>query len=578
MDDIEKKKIEDSNEKIKKQNPYNDYEEVKKINARRKRNIFIIILIIFILVIFAIFSTIFSLLNINNENIMIGVSINNIDISGLSKDEAKAKVENVLDEKINKEIKVIYGEYESTINPKVIDAKFDTNKAIEDAYGIGRNGNIIINNYNILFSLIGKKDIETKVIINEEETEKLIKDIGANLPGALVETSYYIEDSNLIITKGKEGLVVNSEKLLELIYEKLNNKNINQEYIEIPVEVIKPEEIDLQKIHDEIYKEPQDAYYNKEPFEIHAEVDGVDFNIEEAKQIISSEEKEEYTIPLKITKPEMTINKIGTEAFPNLLSTFTTKYDKTNTNRTTNLQLAINKINGVVLMPDEEFSYNKIVGERTISAGYKEAKIYSNGEVVDGLGGGICQISSTLYNTVLLANLEITERRNHQFVTSYLPAGRDATVVYGSQDFKFKNNRKYPVKIEASLNSGIAKISLYGVKEENDYTVTFETRTVSAIPYKTKYINDSTIEEGIEKIQQKGVNGLITETYKILNLNGVVVSKTLLSKDTYNAMQRVVLKGTKKVKKSQDNNKNKQDKENENKTNDKNDKDNNKEN
>ena len=509
---------------------------------------------------------------------MTGVSVNNIDISGLSKDEAKAKVENVLDEKINKEIKVIYGEYESTINPKVIDAKFDTNKAIEDAYGIGRNGNIIINNYNILFSLIGKKDIETKVIINEEETEKLIKDIGANLPGALVETSYYIEDSNLIITKGKEGLVVNSEKLLELIYEKLNNKNINQEYIEIPVEVRKPEEINLQKIHDEIYKEPQNAYYNKEPFEIHAEVDGVDFNIEEAKQIISSEEKEEYTIPLKITKPEITINKIGTEAFPNLLSTFTTKYDKTNTNRTTNLQLAINKINGVVLMPDEEFSYNKIVGERTISAGYKEAKIYSNGEVVDGLGGGICQISSTLYNTVLLANLEITERRNHQFVTSYLPAGRDATVVYGSQDFKFKNNRKYPVKIEASLNSGIAKISLYGVKEENDYTVTFETRTVSAIPYKTKYINDSTIEEGTEKIQQKGVNGLITETYKILNLNGVVVSKTLLSKDTYNAMQRVVLKGTKKVKKSQDNNENKQDKENENKTNDKNDKDNNKEN
>lgn len=578
MDDIEKNKIEDNNEKTKIENPYNDYEEVKKINEKRKRNIFIIILVVFILVAFAIFSTIFSLLNINNENMMTGISINNIDISGLSKDEAKEKVENVLNEKISKEIKVIYGEYESTINPKIIDAKFDTNKAIEDAYGIGRNGNIVINNYNILFSLIGKKDIETKVIINEEETEKLIKDIGANLPGALVETSYYIEDSNLIITKGKEGLVINSEKLLELVYEKLNNKNINQEYIEIPIEVKKPEEIDLQKIHDEIYKEPQNAYYIKEPFEIHAEIDGVDFNIEEAKQIINSEEKEEYTIPLKITKPEITINKIGTEAFPNLLSTFTTKYDKTNTNRTTNLQLAINKINGVVLMPDEEFSYNKIVGERTISAGYKEAKIYSNGEVVDGLGGGICQISSTLYNTVLLANLEITERRNHQFVTSYLPAGRDATVVYGSQDFKFKNNRKYPVKIEASLNSGIAKISLYGVKEENDYTVTFETRTVSAIPYKTKYINDNTIEEGTEKVQQKGVNGLITETYKVLSLNGVVVSKTLLSKDTYNAMQRVVLKGTKKVKKSSDNNENKQDKENDNKNDDKNNKDKNNEN
>ena len=276
--------------------------------------------------------------------------------------------------------------------------------------------------------------------------------------------------------------------------------------------------------------------------------------LEKRDKIIEKEEKDEYSITLKITKPEITINDIGTEAFPDMLSTFTTKYDRTNINRTTNLQLAINKINGVVLMPDEEFSYNKIVGERTIAAGYKDAKIYSNGEVVDGLGGGICQISSTLYNTVLLANLEITERRNHQFITSYLPAGRDATVVYGSQDFKFKNNRKYPVKIEATLNSGIAKISLYGVKEENDYTVTFETKTISAIPYKTKYIEDNSLEEGVEKIQQKGTNGLVTETYKILSLNGAVVSKTLLSKDTYNAMQRVVVKGTKKVKKEKEEN------------------------
>ena len=399
-----------------------------------------------------------------------------------------------------------------------------------------------------------KENLECNVSINESETNKLINDISLNLPGALVESSYYIEDDNLIITKGKEGLVINSEKLLKLIYEKLNNNNINQEYIEIPVEIKQPQKIDLQKIHDEIYKEPENAYYNKEPFEIHAETDGVDFDIDEAKKIIEKEEKDEYSITLKITKPEITINDIGTEAFPDMLSTFTTKYDRTNINRTTNLQLAINKINGVVLMPDEEFSYNKIVGERTIAAGYKDAKIYSNGEVVDGLGGGICQISSTLYNTVLLANLEITERRNHQFITSYLPAGRDATVVYGSQDFKFKNNRKYPVKIEATLNSGIAKISLYGVKEENDYTVTFETKTISAIPYKTKYIEDNSLEEGVEKIQQKGTNGLVTETYKILSLNGAVVSKTLLSKDTYNAMQRVVVKGTKKVKKEKEEN------------------------
>ena len=554
MDNIEKNNMTENEKKISKENPYNNYDEVLKLNKKRKKKIFIILLIIFIFIIFSLFSTIFALLNISNENIMSGISINNIDISGLSKEEVKAKVENVFNEKLNKEIKVTYGEYESTINPTVIEAKFNVDEIIEQAYQIGRKGNIIQNNYNILKALIMKENLECNVSINESETNKLINDISLNLPGALVESSYYIEDDNLIITKGKEGLVINSEKLLKLIYEKLNNNNINQEYIEIPVEIKQPQKIDLQKIHDEIYKEPENAYYNKEPFEIHAETYGVDFDIDEAKKIIEKEEKDEYSITLKITKPEITINDIGTEAFPDMLSTFTTKYDRTNINRTTNLQLAINKINGVVLMPDEEFSYNKIVGERTIAAGYKDAKIYSNGEVVDGLGGGICQISSTLYNTVLLANLEITERRNHQFITSYLPAGRDATVVYGSQDFKFKNNRKYPVKIEATLNSGIAKISLYGVKEENDYTVTFETKTISAIPYKTKYIEDNSLEEGVEKIQQKGTNGLVTETYKILSLNGAVVSKTLLSKDTYNAMQRVVVKGTKKVKKEKEEN------------------------
>jgi vancomycin resistance protein YoaR len=207
------------------------------------------------------------------------------------------------------------------------------------------------------------------------------------------------------------------------------------------------------------------------------------------------------------------------------------------------LTIAIQKINGTVLTPGEEFSYNKTLGERTVAAGYKEAKIYSAGQVVDGLGGGICQISSTLYNAVLLANLEVTERRNHQFVTSYVPAGRDATVVYGSQDFKFKNSRKYPIKIQASISSGIAKISIYGLQEEKEYDISFQTNTLSTIPYTTEYIDDSSLSAGEEVVKQKGTNGLITETYKIVKLNGVVVSKTFLSKDTYNAMDRIIRRG-----------------------------------
>ena len=109
-------------------------------------------------------------------------------------------------------------------------------------------------------------------------------------------------------------------------------------------------------------------------------------------------------------------------------------------------------------MPGETFSYNKVVGARTISAGYKEAPIYLSGQVVDGLGGGICQITSTLYNAAVLANLEITQRTNHQFVPSYVRASRDATVVYGAIDFQFKNNRDYPIKLVCSVEIGRAHV------------------------------------------------------------------------------------------------------------------------
>ena len=138
------------------------------------------------------------------------------------------------------------------------------------------------------------------------------------------------------------------------------------------------------------------------------------------------------------------------------------------------------------------------------------------------------------------------QRRNHQFVTSYLPAGRDATVVYGVTDFQFKNTRKYPIRLTAGVQNGIATIEVFGIKEDEEYAITFETKTVGTTPFSTKYIEDNTLEEGTEVVTQKGANGLQTETYIIKNLNGKI-TRELLSKDTYTPMQRIVKRGTKAV-------------------------------
>ena len=525
--------------------------EKKKTNLKEKLKNFknnkkvvaISITIAVLIVLLLILSVIFALINMNNTNIINGVYVNNVDLSAMSQTEAKDKIEALTNDKLAKELTLSYQDYNSTVNATVLEVKYDINSAIEEAYGIGRSGNLFKNNYEILKTLLFKHNIDIDIALNEEVAKTSINDMSAHLPNALVQSSYYIEENDLIITKGKRGTAIDEEQFINTIRNNYADLTSTETDLELPVIEKDPDPINIDKIHEEVYTEAKDAYYNKEPFEIFPEVEGVDFNVEEAKELLK-EDKEEYVIKLIITKPKVTIEDLSEIAFKDMLSTFSTKYDASNTARTTNLKLAASKINGTVLAAGQEFSYNKVVGERSIAAGYKEAKIYSNGEVVDGLGGGICQISSTLYNAVVLANLDVTQRRNHQFVTSYLPAGRDATVVYGSQDFKFKNTRKYPIKLVASVSNGIAKISVYGIKENPDYEVSLQTSTISTIPFATVYEDDASLPAGTEKVKQKGSNGMVTETYKIVKSNGAVVSKTLLSRDVYNAMQKIILKST----------------------------------
>ena len=537
-----KQRQKQKNKKIQKQEKLKNPEIIKKRNKNKKT---IKLISIVFAIIIAIFSVIFAITNINNANITKGVKIEGIDVSGLTREQAKEKLESIYSEKKKKDITLKYEDFETTIAPETLETNYNIEKATNEAILVGKSGNIITNNYGIFFGLIGKKKIKVETSINEEQTKQAIEDIQTNLPETIEEPDYYIENDKLIITPGKEGLKILTDKLLTEIKEQQKNINTNQETIEIPAEKAWPSKVDIDKIHQDIYKKVQDAYITKDPVEVHPEVIGIDFNIEDAKKILE-ENKEQYEIPLQITNPQVTLSNLGSEAFPEKISSYSTRYDGGDKDRSTNLEIACKKIDEKIVLPGETFSYNKTLGARTTKAGYKTAKVYENGAVVDGIGGGICQISSTLYNAVLKANMQTVERRNHQFITSYVPEGRDATVAYGVTDFKFKNTRKYAIKIKATASNGVATISIYGIKENPEYNITFETKTISTIPVTEKYIEDNTIAEGTEEIKQKGANGCVTETYIIKSLNGQVVSKDLLSKDTYSAMQRIILKGTKK--------------------------------
>ena len=483
----------------------------KKSKEKKKKSSIFSLILVSIVSIFILCFGIFTIYNILNTNIISGVHIKGLDVSGLSTSDAKYQLDNYLNSKLPNEIKLVHGDYEATISLEQIEASFDTKNAVATAYDVGRQGNIFENNLYVLSTMFGEVNIEPTIKLNKTQITKNLEEISANLPDKVTESSYFIEDSNLIITSGKQGNVVDIDATIDKIKNSISNFSTIDKPIEIIVKSQDPKAIDVEKIHEEIYKEPVDAYYTQDPFTVYPSENGVDFkiSIEEAKAIVNGDPSEEYTIPLNISAPDVTTNMIGTEAFPDLLADYSTRY-VSNWNRTNNLILATNKINGTVLMPGETFSYNKVVGARTIAAGYRDAPIYVSGKVVDGVGGGICQVATTLYNSAVYSNLEIVQRTNHQFVPSYAPASRDATVVYGAIDFQFKNNRNYPIKIVGSVANGICNFKIFGLKQDDDYDV-----EISA------YQTGST------------ASAIYSEAYKILKKDGAVVSKELLSKDVY---------------------------------------------
>lgn len=523
----------------------NKFNIPEKNTLNKKILFFYLIPFIILILLILFFSTIFAIVNLNSTTMINGIYIYGVDVSGLSLNEAREKVSSALDKKISNNLNLIYKDYSVSILPSDFGTSFDIESAVNTAYSIGHSVNLFVNNFAIVNALSKNINVSPKIDYDIDLLDGIIKNVNSNLPDLVVQPDYYIDGTSLIITNGKDGVVVNSNKLADDIINALNNFQITDDTIEIPVIKTSANSIDIDEIYNNIKKEPVDAYYTTNPYALYPSSTGLDFNIslDEAKNIIATY-SEQYTIPLKILYPNISTNQIGTEAFPDLLSQFSTSFTSSNSNRSTNISLAASKISGVVILPGETFSFNQVVGQRTAAAGFKAATAYSNGEVVSELGGGICQVSSTLYNAVLYANLEISERVNHGYKPSYVKPGLDATVSWGGPDFKFVNNRNYPIKIICDTSSKVLKIYIYGLKTTNDYSVKLEANYLSTVYAKTVYKTDSSLAHGSSKVVQNGSNGCKTATYKILyDTSGNLISKECISRDTYNAHNKIVAVG-----------------------------------
>lgn len=468
-----------------------------------------------------------------------GISVSGVDLGGMTAQEAE---EFLSDKDFFNELPAFVCEgREFEIGAEDISLMCDAEKTAAIAHSYGRDANIFYRIGNIFNVMFNGVDLPIEIAYDEEKLNAIFDEQIGDLRTPSVEPEIRVEDDKLYIKNGSQGLDVNKDKLredLQLVAAGDDSK------IELLIETVNPTLISAKSLHEQYAKDVVEASHTISNMRItYTESEnGIDFDIAEAEKIIADNLKNshEYFIPLTITEPEMTTEELDKSLFGDCLGTYTTRYNAGEVGRTKNVTLAARAINNIVLENGQVFSYNGIVGERSTARGYAGAKVYANGEVVEGLGGGICQVSSTLYNAVLYADLQVVSRTCHSLPVAYVPLGRDATVAYGSIDFKFKNQYDSPVKVSSSVGGGVLTISIYG-KKTSDKQVEISTQYVSSTPFTTIEQPDETIAEGKTKVKQSGSNGAVVNTYKKVTENGKVISNKMIHTSRYSPINKIVL-------------------------------------
>ncbi|MWC30594.1 VanW family protein [Paenibacillus sp. MMS18-CY102] len=252
-----------------------------------------------------------------------------------------------------------------------------------------------------------------------------------------------------------------------------------------------------------------------------------------------AQQKLEVPLPIKELEPEVTLQKLEAEGIDRMIMSFTTDFASSAAGRAYNVTATAKTLNNIELAPDEVFDYGKIVSATEKKLGYREAPVIQNGKLVPGVGGGICQVSSTLYNAVIRAGIDIVERRNHSLPVSYLPIGQDATFADGAINFRFRNSTGKHLIIRTVVENRKLTVKLFGTMPD-DVRYDVESVKVKTIEPTVKEVVSDQVPAGGRLILQQGKVGYIVETYQTYFKDGVEVSRKRLSRDTYKAQPTMV--------------------------------------
>lgn len=528
--------------------------EVKIRRSRSKKNITVLIIILVFITLMALSASAFAYMTLRYDRVYKGVYAGSLDASGLSwhdlQDELKAMY-SVPDDGTGITLKA--SDTEMSLTFTEISLEYDIDSAVKEAYSVGRRGNIFFRLYEIFKAGVKGINIPINQIYDEEKVNAFVDQFSDKLSRSVKESSLLITDKEVILRSGRNGEHIDKAETLELV--KTFIKNGTDGVIEPEVIITHPTPINADDIYKQIISEPADAYYKKvgNELELVPHSVGRDIDKEKLKEIVKEldgTEEKEYLLPVSIIMPSVTSDVAESMLFRDELGSSVTSFGTgtvNGQNRKYNMQLAIKNIDQLILMPGEEFSFNRVVGPRNAALGYKPAHVYIRGRIEDGIGGGICQVTTTIYNAVLKADLEVTERRNHSFIVTYVPLGQDATAFYDTTDLRFINSTRWPIKLLSDVTGNKISFTIMGTNENPGKTVILSNKILSRTPFTVQTQEDPTLPVGTVKELQEGLDGYVVETYKTIKENGKLISQVKLHTSRYNPCTQILLVGTKPV-------------------------------
>lgn len=421
----------------------------------------------------------------------------------------------------------------------------DGQAAALDAYRVGRDTSPLLRGAFLLKALFVPTELETPVIWDPEtsDLDALLDAAFQGLERETVQSRWTMGDTAIQMTKGVTGYRYDREDISQRALQSLTEAAQGGEAPRLTLEPVQgdPDPIDWDALAALVTVEPVDAALDPETAEIVPSVTGVSLDVQAAKRLYdAADEGEELSIPLTFTEPDMTTEALRATLFRDILGETTTWISGV-ANRLSNVTLAAKLCNGIILMPGDEFSYWDIIAPCTTAQGFLPAPSYVQGATVDSIGGGVCQVSSSIYYTALKANLEIVERQNHTYAVEYVPDGADATVYSGSPDFRFKNDLEYPIKLVAVTKGRELCVQILGTKTDDTY-VKMQFVELSRTQPETIYKADASIPMGTTKVSVTSYIGRKVEAYRcVYNGDGTLLSRTLESVNNYKKRDKVIL-------------------------------------